>query len=149
MSLRLRHFVYRFRSNEQTTVFFDGKLLECSNRPSAIAGLPWRHAIKRLTWIKKVIERQPKASRVMEKKQRKDDRKGHPDGELLVNRHRGERIKQKEPGHGDRDRGCVIDVDRTDEVTLLTLELKLAMWAVLEHFERFCVELSDAATRTA
>ena len=85
----------------------------------------------------------------MEKKQREDDRKWHPDGELLVNRHRGKRIKQKKPGYGDGDGGRVIDVDRADEVTLLTLELKLAMWAVLEHFERFCVELPDTATRTA
>ena len=85
----------------------------------------------------------------MEKKQRKDDRKGHPDGELLVNRHRGEGIEQKEPGHGDGDGGRVIDVDRSDEVTLPALELKLAVRAVLEHFEGFCVELSDAATRTA
>ena len=85
----------------------------------------------------------------MEKKQREDDGKGHPDGELLVNRHRGEGIEQKESGHGDGDGGGVIDVDRADEVTLLTLELKLAVRAMLEHFERFCVELSDAATRTA
>jgi len=102
-----------------------------------------------LTWIKKVIQYQPEASRVMEKKQRKHDGKGHPNGELLVNRHRGERIEQKESGHGDGDGGGVIDVDRADEVTLLTLELKLAVRAMLEHFERFCVELSDAATRTA
>ena len=85
----------------------------------------------------------------MEKKRWEDDRKGHPDGELLVNRHRGERIEQKEPGHGDRDRGGVIDVNRADEVTLLALELELALRAMLEHFERFCVELSDGATRTA
>ena len=85
----------------------------------------------------------------MEKKQREHDGKGHPDGELLVNRHRGEGIEQKESGHGDGDGGGVIDVDRADEVTLLTLELKLAVRAMLEHFERFCVELSDAATRTA
>ena len=86
---------------------------------------------------------------MMEKKQRKHDGKGHPNGELLVNRHRGERIEQKESGHGDGDGGGVIDVDRADEVTLLTLEPKLAVRAMLEHFERFCVELSDAATRTA
>ena len=85
----------------------------------------------------------------MEKKQRKDDRKWHPDGELLVNRHRGKRIKQKKPGYGDGDGGRVIDVDRADEVTLLTLEFKLALRAMFEHFERSCVKLSDAATRTA
>ena len=116
---------------------------------SAIAGLFWRYGIKRLTWIEKVIQRQPKAARVMEKKQRKDDRKGHPDGELFVNRHCGERVEQKEPRHGDGDGGRVIDVDRSDEVTLLALELKLAVRAVFEHLERFCVELSNAATRTA
>ena len=85
----------------------------------------------------------------MEKKQREDDRKGHPDGELLMDRHRGERIEQKKPGHGDADCGGVIDVDRADEITLLTLEFKVALRAMLEHFERFRVELSNAATRTA
>ena len=85
----------------------------------------------------------------MEKKQREDDCKGHPDGELLVNRHRSERIERKEPGHGDGDSGGVIDVDRADEVTLLTLEFKLALRAMLEHFKRSCVKLSDGATRTA
>lgn len=121
-------------------------MLEAS---SAIARLPWPHAIKRLTWIKKVIQRQPKASRVMEKKQREHDRKGQPDRELLVNRDRGERIEQKEPGHGDGDGGGVIDVDRADEITLLALEFKLAVRAILEHFERFRVKLSESATRTA
>ena len=85
----------------------------------------------------------------MEKKQREHDGKGHPDGELLVNRHRGKGIEQKESGHGDGDGGGVVDVNRADEVTLLTLELKLAVRAMLEHFEWFCIELSDAATRTA
>src|ERR1044071_7178973 len=119
-------------------------MLEAS---SAIARLPWPHAIKRLTWIEKVIQRQPKASRVMEKKQREHDRKGQPDRELLVNRDRRERIEQKEPGHGDGDGGGVIDVDRADEITLLALEFKLAVRAILEHFERFRVKLSDSATR--
>jgi len=85
----------------------------------------------------------------MEKKQREDDRKRDPDGELLVNRHRGERIEQKEPGYGDGDGSGVINVDRADEVTLLTLEFKLALRTMLEHFKRSCVKLSDGATRTA
>ena len=105
--------------------------------------------IEGLGGIEEMIECQPEASGMMEKQQRKNHRKRHPHGELLLNRHRGERIEQKKPGHGDGDGGGVIDVDRADEVTLLTLELKLAVRAMLEHFERFCVELSDAATRTA
>jgi hypothetical protein len=32
---------------------------------------------------------------------------------------------------------------------LRTLEFKLALRAMLEHFERSCVKLSDDATRTA
>ncbi len=96
-----------------------------------------------------MIQCQPQAARVMEKKQRENDGKRHPDGELLVNRNRGERVEQKEPGHGDGDGGRVIDVDRADEVTLLTLEFKPALRAMLEHFERFYIKLSDGATRTA
>jgi len=85
----------------------------------------------------------------MEKNQRKEDGKRQPYGELLVDSHCGEGLQQKKAGYGDRDCGGVIDVNRTDEVTLLTLEFEVAMRAVLEHFERFCVELPDTATRTA
>jgi len=85
----------------------------------------------------------------MEKNQRKEDGKRQPYGELLVDSYCGERVQQKKAGYGDRDCGGVIDVNRTDEVTLLTLEFEVAMRAVLEHFERFCVELPDTATRTA
>ena len=96
-----------------------------------------------------MIERQPEASGMMEKQQRKNHRKGHPDGELLLNRHRGEHVQQKETGHGDGDGGGVIDVNRAHEITLFTLEFELAIGAMLEHSEWFGVELSDAATRTA
>jgi hypothetical protein len=85
----------------------------------------------------------------MEKNQRKEDGKRHPYSELLVDGHCGEGVEQKKAGHGDGDCGGVIDVNRADEVTLLTLELELATRTVLEHFEPFCVKFSDAATRTA
>jgi hypothetical protein len=96
-----------------------------------------------------MVHHEPEAARVMEKNQRKDDGKRHPYGELLIDRHAGERVEEKVSRDGYADGGAVIDVHGTDEVTLLTLEFELAMRAVLEHFERFCVELPDTATRTA
>ena len=96
-----------------------------------------------------MIECQPEASGMMEKQQRKNHRKRHPHGELLLNRHRGERIEQKKPGHGDGDGGGVIDVHRADEVTLLALEFEPAVATVAVHFERFLVQATNAAARAA
>ena len=81
--------------------------------------------------------------------QRKNHREGHPQGELLIDRHCGEGVEEKVAGHGDGDGGGVIDVHGADEVTLLALEFEPAVAAVAVHFERFLVQLPDTAARAA
>lgn len=83
------------------------------------------------------------------KNQGENNRKGHPEGELLVDRHGGEGVEEQEAGHGDGDGGGIIDIHRADEVTLLALELKIAVAAVVVHLKRFRVELPDTAARAA
>lgn len=61
-------------------------------RPPATKGITsrsrrlllWRHTVERLGGIKKVIQDEPQAARVVEKGEREDDGKRHPEGELLV-----------------------------------------------------------------
>ena len=51
-----------------------------------------------------MVEHQPETPRVVEEEQRKDDCEGDPERELLVDRHAGERVEEKEAGHGDGSR---------------------------------------------
>ena len=83
-----------------------------------------------------MIECQPEASGVMKEKQRKNHRKGHPQGELLIDRHAGERVEEKVSRHGYADGGAVVDVHSADKVALLTLESQIAIRAMIVHFER-------------
>ena len=80
-------------------------------------------AVETFRRIKQVIERQPEASRMVEEEQRENDCEGNPEHELLVDRHAGENIEDEEAGHGDRNGGGIVDVNRADEIALLALEL--------------------------
>ena len=72
--------------------------------------------------VEKVVEHEPETARVMEKKHGKDNRKGHPQHELLIDVDGRQIIENKKSRHGDGDGGRVIDVDRPDEISLLALE---------------------------
>ena len=86
---------------------------------------------------------------MVKEKQRKYNCEGHPQGELLIDRHCGEGVEEKVAGYGDGDGGGVIDVHRADEVTLLALEFEPAVATVAVHFERFLVQATNAAARAA
>ena len=83
-----------------------------------------------------MVEHQPEAARVVEKKQREEDGKRHPKSELLIDRHAGERVEEKVSRHGYGDGGAVVDVHGADKVALLALEFQIAIRATIVHFER-------------
>lgn len=94
-----------------------------------------------------MIQRQPETARMMEKQQRKDDCKWDPQGELLMNRQRGEGIQEKKAGNRDRH-GCrVIDIDGADEVALLSLELEAAVKTMAVHGKRASIQGTKITAR--
>jgi len=80
-----------------------------------------------------MVERQPETPRVVKEEQRKNDCEGNPESELLVDRHAGESVEEKEAGHGDGHGGGVVDVDGADEVALLPFKLQSALVTVGAH----------------
>lgn len=84
---------------------------------------------------------------MMEKQQRKDDGEWDPQGKLLVDRQRGKDIQEKKTGNRDRHGGCVIDINRADEVALLSLELEAAMKTMAVHGERASIQGAEITAR--
>ena len=95
-----------------------------------------------------MIESQPKASGMVEKKQGENDGKRYPDGELLINRNVRESIENKKTRHRDHHSCCIVDVDGADEIALLPFELQPTMEAIGMHSEWLFVQRSDTAART-
>jgi hypothetical protein len=73
---------------------------------------------------------------MVKKQERKDHSKWNPESELLVNRHVGESIQKKKAGNRDGYGGCVVDINGTDEITLLSFELQAALKTIAVHGER-------------
>jgi hypothetical protein len=85
---------------------------------------------------------------MMEKQQREEHSKRHPDGELLVNRHMGESIQEKKAGNRDGDGRCIININRTYEIALLSFELQAAVETMAVHREGSSIQGTHATART-
>lgn len=83
---------------------------------------------------------------MVKKNQRKYDREGHPDRELLVNVDPGEGIQDEKAGNGDQYGSSVIHVNRADEIALFPFELKPAVNTCIMHREGAAIERPHAAT---
>jgi len=92
-----------------------------------------------------MVQRQPDASRMVEEQERKDDGKRQPEGELLIDGHGGQNIKDKKSGNRDRHGGRIVDINRAHEIALLPFELQTAMAAVGMHSKKPTVQRTDAA----
>jgi hypothetical protein len=95
-----------------------------------------------------MIQHQPETPRMMEKQQREEHSKRHPDGELLVNRHMGESIQEKKAGNRDGDGRCIININRTYEIALLSFELQAAVVTITVHGEGSPKQRAHATART-
>ena len=94
-----------------------------------------------------MIEHKPKASRMMEKYQRKNDGKGNPKGELLVDRHGREGVQDEKARDGNRNGRRVIHINGADKVALLPFKLETAVKAALMHGESTVIQSAHTAAR--
>jgi hypothetical protein len=94
-----------------------------------------------------MIEHEPKASRMMEKYQRKNDGEGNPKGELLMDRHGREGVQDEKAGDGNRNGGRVIHINRADKVTLLPFKLETAVKTAVMHRESAVIQSAHTAAR--
>lgn len=83
---------------------------------------------------------------MVKKNQRKYDREGHPDRELLVNVDAGQDIQDEKAGHGDQHGSTVIYVNGADEIALFSFEFKPAVKTCIMHREGAAIERPHAAT---
>ena len=84
---------------------------------------------------------------MVEKEQWKNNREGNPNPQLLVDGQVGEDAQEKKSRDRDQHRGCVIDVNRADEIALLPFENEPAMRTRCMHSENSRIQRSDAAAR--
>jgi hypothetical protein len=83
---------------------------------------------------------------MVKKNQRKYDREGQPDRELLLNVDPGQGIQDKKAGHSDQYGSSVIYVNGADEIALFPFKLKPAVNTCIMHRERAAIEPPHAAT---
>jgi hypothetical protein len=85
---------------------------------------------------------------MVKKQQREDHREWNPESQLLVNSHMSESIQKKKAGDRNPHGRCVIDINGSDEIALLPLELQAAVETIDVHGERASKQTTHAATRT-
>jgi hypothetical protein len=85
--------------------------------------------------IENIIKAQPQASGVPEEEERKKDGERAPQDQLLSERHADDQIKRKISRDHEYGGDRIIDIDGSNEVSLLSFELEIAGQTMRVHGE--------------